>query len=90
MKPVRITFRTDGWRRVIADDFTFERVRVVAAALADVLDEQGAAGKQIVVGWAWDIGGRQRAHRPADHKEFFCTLAHGVPLMHTPPTSSGS
>lgn len=50
MKP-RIKFGTDGWRGVIADDFTFERVRLVAAAVAEVLEESGAAGKTIVVGW---------------------------------------
>ena len=29
-----ITFGTDGWRAVIADDFTYERVRAVAQAVA--------------------------------------------------------
>lgn len=50
MKPA-IRFGTDGWRGVIAEDFTFERVRLVTAALAEVLEESGAAGKLIVVGW---------------------------------------
>lgn len=50
MKP-RIKFGTDGWRGVIADDFTFERVRLVSAALAQVLEERGAAGQAVVVGW---------------------------------------
>lgn len=34
-----IKFGTDGWRGVIAEDFTFENVRFVAQALADFLDE---------------------------------------------------
>lgn len=50
MKP-RIKFGTDGWRGIIADDFTFERVRLVAAALAQVLEEGGNAGRPVVVGW---------------------------------------
>jgi phosphomannomutase len=29
-----VTFGTDGWRGIIADDFTFENVRVAAAAIA--------------------------------------------------------
>src|SRR5687768_7937709 len=29
-----ITFGTDGWRAVIADQFTFDNVRLVAAAMA--------------------------------------------------------
>lgn len=34
MKSSPIHFGTDGWRAVIAEDYTFENVRVVAAALA--------------------------------------------------------
>src|SRR4051812_49217992 len=33
----KIRFGTDGWRGVIAEDFTFERVRQVAAALAETM-----------------------------------------------------
>lgn len=29
-----VKFGTDGWRGIIADDFTFENVRVAAAAIA--------------------------------------------------------
>lgn len=32
-----ITFGTDGWRGIIADDFTFENVRIVAQAISDYL-----------------------------------------------------
>lgn len=51
MKQARIKFGTDGWRGVIAEDFTFERVRLVAASLAEVLQGSGAEGKSVVVGW---------------------------------------
>lgn len=34
----KIRFGTDGWRGVIAEDFTFERVRQVAAALAETVN----------------------------------------------------
>ncbi|WP_022846155.1 MULTISPECIES: phosphoglucomutase/phosphomannomutase family protein [unclassified Desulfurobacterium] len=44
-----IKFGTDGWRGVIADDFTFENLRKVTQAHAKVLKEDGA--KRIVVGY---------------------------------------
>jgi len=41
-----IVFGTDGWRAVIAEDFTFDRVALVAAAIADyVKAEQEKKGK---------------------------------------------
>ncbi len=35
--PTAIKFGTDGWRGLIAEDFTFENVRVAAAAIANYL-----------------------------------------------------
>ena len=35
-----IKFGTDGWRAVISEEFTFENVRKVAQAIADVTNEQ--------------------------------------------------
>jgi hypothetical protein len=35
MANAKIKFGTSGWRGVIADDFTFERVRTVVQAIAD-------------------------------------------------------
>jgi len=46
---VAIRFGTDGWRGVIADDFTFENLEKVTLAHAEVLKEDGA--KRIVVGY---------------------------------------
>jgi phosphomannomutase len=37
MSRSQIKFGTDGWRGVIADDFTFENVRIAAAAIAAYL-----------------------------------------------------
>jgi phosphomannomutase len=37
MAQPRILFGTDGWRAVIADDYTFENVRICAQAFADEL-----------------------------------------------------
>jgi phosphomannomutase len=46
-RPIR--FGTDGWRGVIADDFTFDRVRRVAAAIAAHLRAAGAGRPPVVV-----------------------------------------
>ncbi|MEB3191440.1 MAG: phosphoglucomutase/phosphomannomutase family protein [Snowella sp.] len=48
-----IKFGTDGWRGVIAADFTFERVALVSAIAAQVLaDNYGETGsRKIVVGY---------------------------------------
>ena len=40
-----IKFGTDGWRGVIAWDFTFENVRRVAQALADYINENAPGGE---------------------------------------------
>ena len=37
MTTTRIRFGTDGWRAIIADDYTFENVRICAQAFADEL-----------------------------------------------------
>jgi alpha-D-glucose phosphate-specific phosphoglucomutase len=46
-----IAFGTSGWRGIIADDFTFPRVRLVARALADHLAAAGSGGKGIAAGY---------------------------------------
>ena len=44
----KIKFGTDGWRGVIADDFTFANVRRVAQATADYWNAQPLPKKTIV------------------------------------------
>jgi len=48
-----ISFGTDGWRGIIGDDFTYETVRAVASASAEVFaqDAGSAQGKRMVVGY---------------------------------------
>jgi len=46
-----ISFGTDGWRGVMAGDFVFDRVRLVAAAVAEYIRSQDAAGRGVVVGY---------------------------------------
>src|SRR5512143_1278601 len=47
----KIKFGTSGWRGVIADDFTFARVRAVTQAIADHLIAQGLKDKGVIVGY---------------------------------------
>lgn len=46
-----LKFGTDGWRAVIAQDFTFANVRRVAQALADYVSATGEADRGVVVGY---------------------------------------
>lgn len=46
-----IRFGTDGWRAVIADDFTFENVRLVAQATAEWLKREQRDGDGVIVGY---------------------------------------
>ena len=46
-----IKFGTDGWRAVIAEDFTFENVARCSQGLVDYLHEQGSADRGLVVGY---------------------------------------
>lgn len=47
----RIIFGTDGWRGIIAEDFTFDNVKAVAQALSDYLMSQNLHEKGLVVGF---------------------------------------
>lgn len=46
-----IKFGTDGWRSIIAEDFTFDNVRVVSQAIADYINSTSKEGEGIVVGY---------------------------------------
>jgi alpha-D-glucose phosphate-specific phosphoglucomutase len=46
----KITFGTDGWRGVIAEDYTFDNVRRAAQGYASYMLEKGNVGKWIIVG----------------------------------------
>ena len=46
-----IKFGTDGWRGVIAREFTFENVSIVAQATMDYMVNEGLANKGLVIGY---------------------------------------
>ena len=51
----QIKFGTDGWRGIIADDFTFASLRLVAQAVAEYLNSKGS-GSLAVVGYDCRFG----------------------------------
>lgn len=46
-----VKFGTDGWRGIIADDFTFANVRIAAAAIANYVLHHEDASKGICIGY---------------------------------------
>jgi len=46
-----IKFGTDGWRAVIADDFTFDNVRRVVAAIASYVIKHEDSSRGVIVGY---------------------------------------
>ena len=49
--PAQIKFGTDGWRAIIAQDFTFANVARCAPGLVKYLQERGTAAQGLVVGY---------------------------------------
>jgi len=47
----RIRFGTDGWRAIIAREFTFAHVAAVAQGIADTVRERGTAERGVIVGY---------------------------------------
>lgn len=48
---MQIKFGTDGWRGVIARDFTFDNLSLVAQATMDWLNREGLAERGLVIGY---------------------------------------
>ncbi|HUW46197.1 MAG TPA: phosphoglucomutase/phosphomannomutase family protein [Dehalococcoidia bacterium] len=46
-----IKFGTDGWRGIIAEDFTFDNVRICAQAIAEYLKQNGLDKQSLVIGY---------------------------------------
>ncbi len=51
-----IKFGTDGWRAIIAEDFTFKNVRVCAAATAKYIQGIGGSEQGLVIGYDTRFG----------------------------------
>jgi phosphomannomutase len=62
----QIKFGTDGWRGVIADDFTFANVRVAAEAIAAYVHAKEDPAKGLCIGYDTRYGSRAFAQACAD------------------------
>jgi phosphomannomutase len=76
-----IKFGTDGWRGVIADDFTFANVRIAAEAIAAYIHSQkGSAqedpAKGLCIGYDTRFGSKAFAQTCAE-----VVAATGIPVM---------
>lgn len=47
----QIKFGTDGWRAIIAEDYTFDNVRLCTQAVADYVKDSGMADRGMVIGY---------------------------------------
>lgn len=70
-----IKFGTDGWRGVIADDYTFENVRRVAGAIAAYVLENEKPSNGVVIGYDTRFGSRRFAEATAE-----VIAAAGIPV----------
>lgn len=70
-----IEFGTDGWRAIIAEDFTFPNVRAVALSAARLLKQSGLASRGMVVGYDTRFGSDRFAEAVAE-----VVTAAGVPV----------
>jgi len=56
MSETVVKFGTDGWRGIIADDFTFENVRIAARAIAHYVLNHEEAKRGVCIGWDTRFG----------------------------------
>jgi phosphomannomutase len=74
--PTQIKFGTDGWRGIIADDFTFENVRVAAAAIGGYVLTKEDPTKGICIGYDPRFGSRDFAVAAAQ-----VVASMGIPVL---------
>ena len=68
-----IRFGTDGWRAIIAADYTFENVRACAEGVARYLESVGLASRGLVIGFDTRFGSEDFAAASAE-----VVAAHGI------------
>jgi len=61
-----IRFGTDGWRGIIAQDFTFDGVRACAQSVAEYVKDNGLAGRGLTVGYDTRFGSEAFAAAAAE------------------------
>jgi phosphomannomutase len=73
MAQVPIIFGTDGWRAIIAEDYTFENVRDAAEGVARYLKSTGLAERGLVIGYDTRFASEHFAAASAE-----IVAAHGI------------
>ncbi|MFC1958229.1 phosphoglucomutase/phosphomannomutase family protein [Chloroflexota bacterium] len=87
MKNNPIKFGTDGWRGIIAQDFTFDNVRICAQAVADYLKQSGLADRGLIIGYDTRFASEDFASAAAEVaagngiKVYLCPKATPTPLI---------
>ena len=82
-----IKFGTDGWRAVIAEEFTFENVRYCAQGVADYLLQSGLSEKGIIIGYDTRFASEDFAAAAAEViagnniKAYLCSHASPTPVV---------
>ena len=76
MPQSKIKFGTDGWRAVIADDFTFANVRIAAAAIAAYVHDLEDPAKGLCIGYDTRFGSKAFARTCAE-----VAAATGIPVQ---------
>jgi len=82
-----IKFGTDGWRGVIARDFTFDNVRACAQGVADYLKEAGLANRGLIIGYDTRFASEDFAQAAAEVaaasgiKAYLCSKATATPVI---------
>jgi alpha-D-glucose phosphate-specific phosphoglucomutase len=71
-----IKFGTDGWRAVIADDFTFANVRIAAEAVAAYVHAKEDATKGLCIGYDTRFGSKAFARTCAE-----VVASTGIPVL---------
>ena len=71
--PTLIRFGTDGWRAIIADEYTFENVRYCAEGVARYMKAAGLAERGLVVGYDTRFASEDFAAATAE-----VVAAHGI------------
>ena len=87
MKRTAIKFGTDGWRGIIAEDFTFDNVRACAQGTADYYKAKGLAEKGLVIGYDTRFASEDFAEAVAEVfagngiKVYLCSEAAPTPVI---------
>jgi alpha-D-glucose phosphate-specific phosphoglucomutase len=82
-----IKFGTDGWRGLIAGDFTFDNVRACAQGVADYLKQAGLTEKGLVIGYDTRFASEDFAQAAAEVaaangiKVYLCPQAAPTPVV---------